>query len=73
MAEDYETVVRAWGYNCPEVKIILFQSIFTLLISKLVANKVHEYIPGKKAAHILEIGCGDGLVAEALSARVTYV
>ena len=21
MAEDYETVVRAWGYNCPEVKI----------------------------------------------------
>lgn len=53
MAEDYETVVRAWGYNCPE----------------LVANKVHEYIPDCKAAHILDIGCGDGLVAEALSAR----
>ena len=37
---------------------------------QLVANKVHEFIPGQSEAHILDIGCGDGLVAEALSARV---
>ena len=37
---------------------------------QLVANKVHEYIPGQSEANILDIGCGDGLVAEALSARV---
>ena len=46
--------------------------ILTPQFFKLVANKVHEYIPDLKAAHILDIGCGDGLVAEALSARVTY-
>ena len=45
--------------------------MFHLLISKLVANKVHEYIPGELEAHILDIGCGDGLVAEALRARVS--
>ena len=27
MAEDYETVVRAWGYNCPEVKKLYFPRI----------------------------------------------
>ena len=41
------------------------------LNSKLVANKVHEYVPRDQKAQILDIGCGDGLVAEALSARVS--
>ena len=27
MAEDYETVVRAWGYNCPEVEKLYFPRI----------------------------------------------
>ena len=46
-------------------------SLCYLLNSKLVANKVHEYVPGDQKAQILDIGCGDGLVAEALSARVS--
>jgi len=53
MAEDYEKVVRAWGYNMPE----------------LVADKVVQLTEGKKVSKILDIGCGDGLVAEALKPR----
>ena len=44
---------------------------YLILICKLVANKVHEYVPRDQKAQILDIGCGDGLVAEALSARVS--
>jgi len=55
MAEDYEAVVRGWGYNSPEV----------------VADKVAELIDETKisSTKILDLGCGDGLVGEALKVR----
>ena len=43
MAEDYETVVRAWGYNCPEVKKLYFPPKWSFLQKmaqfKLAQNK----------------------------------
>jgi len=53
MAVEYTKVVRAWGYNCPH----------------LVANKVNELMATRKSAKILDIGCGDGLVADSLKER----
>lgn len=48
MAEDYETVVRAWGYNCPEVKIkhmIDNISILTPLFQSLLPTKFTSIFP----------------------------
>jgi len=53
MADDYNEVVRGWGYNCPE----------------LCADKVNQLFKNDKTIKILDIGCGDGLVGEALVKR----
>ena len=56
MAGDYEAAVRGWGYNCPEV----------------VADRIAQLLDVNKfsgAWRILDLGCGDGLVGEALKVR----
>jgi len=53
MAENYEEVVRGWGYNMPEI----------------VAEKIKELTEHPTEMKILDLGCGDGLVGEALKAR----
>jgi len=53
MAENYEEIVRGWGYNMPEV----------------VTDKISELIQTPSKVKMLDLGCGDGLVGEALQAR----
>jgi len=53
MAENYEEIVRGWGYNMPEV----------------VAEKIVELIENPADMKVLDVGCGDGLVGEALFIR----
>merc|ERR1719317_1323617 len=53
MAGNYEQVVRGWGYNMPEV----------------VSDKISEYTMAQDSKTVLDLGCGDGLVGEALSCR----
>ena len=53
LAESYEEVVRGWGYNMPEI----------------VAEKIRELTENPADIKLLDLGCGDGLVGEALYAR----
>ena len=53
MAENYEEIVRGWGYNMPEV----------------VAEKIMELIETPANMKVVDVGCGDGLVGEALHIR----
>jgi len=50
MAENYEEIVRGWGYNMPEV----------------VAGKIRELSKNPEVLKVLDLGCGDGLVGESL-------
>ena len=47
MAEDYEEIVRQWGYNLPE-------RVFLILMN-------HTEFSKDKTLNILDLGCGDGL------------
>ena len=47
MAQDYEEVVRHWGYNMPE-------TAFTALVD-------HAELTKDKSCDILDLGCGAGL------------
>ena len=53
MAENYEEIVRGWGYNMPEV----------------VADKISELTQNSAKIKLLDVGCGDGMVGKALNAR----
>jgi len=53
MAENYEEVVRGWGYNMPE----------------MVAEKIAELVQSPKDTRVLDLGCGDGMVGRALRDR----
>jgi len=50
MAENYEEIVRGWGYNMPEI----------------AAKKIKEVSGDPAKMKLLDLGCGDGLVGEAL-------
>ena len=51
MASDYNrVVVEKWGYKLPSA----------------VADSVSKFVPGKKGLHILDLGCGNGLVGAEL-------
>ena len=56
MSNEYETVVRSWGYNMPE-------SVVEALVTHGNLNK-------EKASSILDMGCGDGLCGFVL--KVSY-
>jgi len=53
LAEDYEAVIRAWGYNMPEI----------------VAARLEELVGSLAGLEVVDVCCGSGLVAEALRAR----
>ena len=52
MAEDYEEVVRHWGYNMPE--------------SVVEALESYGNLRKESAWSMLDIGCGDGLCGKIL-------
>ena len=47
MANDYESVVRSWGYNMPEAVV--------------EALEIHGNLNKDTVLSMLDIGCGDGL------------
>ena len=56
MAEDFEEVVRHWGYNMPE-------TAFTALVD-------HAELTKDKSCDILDLGCGAGLFGTVM--RVSF-
>ena len=56
MAQDYEEVVRHWGYNMPE-------TAFTALVD-------HAELTKDKSCDILDLGCGAGLFGTVM--RVSF-
>ena len=52
MSNDYENVVRSWGYNMPE--------------SVVEALELYGNLKKKNAWSMLDIGCGDGLCGKIL-------
>ena len=52
-AEEYEAVVRGWGYNLPEV----------------VADNLSQMVGNLANCELLDLACGDGLLGAALHAR----
>ena len=52
MSNDYENVVRSWGYNMPEAVV--------------EALEIHGNLNKKNVSSMLDIGCGDGLCGHIL-------
>ena len=52
MSNDYENVVRSWGYNMPE--------------SVVEALELYGNLKKENAWSMLDIGCGDGLCGNIL-------
>ena len=52
MANDYESVVRSWGYNMPEAVV--------------EALEIHGNLNKGTVLSMLDIGCGDGLCGYSL-------
>ena len=55
MAEDYEEVVRHWGYNMPE-------TVLTTLVD-------HAGLTKNVPVNLLDLGCGDGLCGSIIQSR----
>ena len=52
MSNDYENVVRSWGYNMPEAVV--------------EALEIHGNLKKQNVSSMLDIGCGDGLCGHIL-------
>lgn len=56
MAQDYENTVQAWGYTMPRDTAALLVKLFK-----------NDSLSGSCVLRILDVGCGDGLVADELA------